>query len=300
MIKKITLVLFILCLISPAISQAKDYSIMIASDTNKPYNSIIVQNIINRLADSNIRVLTNDKVEKNTQQEYNLLVTIGSQFAHEALQNPETTRPVLSLLIPELTVSQLDNKYNKTWSAQIIDQPYETQLRLINHLFGKKSRLGIILGPASVTVKDKIKQAAAITGTKVDFKEINQPDQLIPSLKNLIETNDILLAIPDPVVYNKNTIRGILLLTYRNRTPVIGFSRSYIKAGATAGIYSTPEQIASDATDNIKSFFRNNQKFNSTKLYPTQYSIETNNRVIESMQLNINIKDIKKRMDTSE
>ena len=90
-----------------------------------------------------------------------------------------------------------------------------------------------------------------------------------------------------PVVYNKKSIRGILLLTYRNKTPVVGFSKSYIKAGATTGLYSTPEQIAIDAAGNIINFFRNNMKFSSNKYRPESFSMDINTRVAKAIKLEI-------------
>lgn len=87
-----------------------------------------------------------------------------------------------------------------------------------------------------------------------------------------------------------------MLLTYRNKTPVIGFSRAYIKAGATAGIYSTPEQIASDAIRNIERFFRNGNEFDRKIIYPESFSIEVNKQVAESMRLTINEKDIMNKL----
>ena len=59
----------------------------------------------------------------------------------------------------------------------------------------------------------------------------------------MLNDSDVLIALPDPIVFNLRTTRNILLSTYRKRVPVIGFSKSYVKAGALAAIYSTPEFI---------------------------------------------------------
>jgi len=270
---------------------------MISFDQDKKYSNIITQNIINNLADSDIRVFTNNKTKDPIEPEYNLLVTVGSQYAINALNNTENSTPILSLLIPELTALQLENKHNKVWATQIIDQPYKRQLSLIKHVFGKKAKVGILLGPSSSKIKKKIIQAASETNIKVNFKIVDNADQLIPSLKETIRLNDVLLAIPDPVVYNKNSIRGILLLSYRNKTPVIGFSKSYIKAGATTGLYSTPEQIANDATNHIKQFFKNNKNFDKNRYYPKNFSIDINQRVADSLRLNIEIKNVNQKLN---
>ena len=152
------------------------------------------------------------------------------------------------------------------------------------------------MGPASSKSRTKIEQAARKLGMTINYSLIQNPDELIPALKETINKNDILLATPDPAVYSKNTIRGILLLTYRSKTPVIGFSKSYVKAGATAGLYSTPEQIATDAAENIKKFFLNNRKFTHKKYHPELFSIEINKKVIKAMKLHINDNDVLKKL----
>ncbi|MCW9057176.1 MAG: hypothetical protein OQK47_11195 [Gammaproteobacteria bacterium] len=270
---------------------AKDKSIFILANSNTKHHNTITQNIINNFADSDIRIKTSNNPETIGNYEHDLIITIGSKIAKQTLESTTTVTPVLSLLLPETVIDQISNKNNRPWSTQIIDQPLERQLLLVKHLLGKNSKVGVILGPTSIKNKSKIELAEKSTGMVINYREIKSPDELIPVLKEIITQNDILLAIPDPMVYSKRTIRGILLLTYRNKTPVIGFSKSYIKAGATAGIYSTTRQIAADATENIKNFFEMNKKFSSNTYYPQQFSVDINKRVARAMKLKIDSQD---------
>jgi signal transduction histidine kinase len=57
----------------------------------------------------------------------------------------------------------------------------------------------------------------------------------------------ILLAVPDSTVYNNRTISNILLTAYHQRSPVVGFSPAYVKAGALLALYSTPAQVGQQA-----------------------------------------------------
>ena len=58
---------------------------------------------------------------------------------------------------------------------------------------------------------------------------------------------DRLLAVPDASLFNNRTISNILLTAYHHRSPVIGFSPAYVKAGALLALYSTPTQIGQQA-----------------------------------------------------
>ena len=284
----------VLALISTLSSdiQAKDLSVLILSSSDKPYINVITQNISNQLANSDIQVKKPNSYEITNANQHDLIITIGSESMNKALQNTSSTTPVYSLLIPKSTANNLSQDNHRIWAAQVIDQPFDRQLLMIKHLFGQNKKIGVLLGPVSSRNRAKIEQAARNLGLTINFSLIQKPDELIPALKETINNNDILLSVPDPVVYSKNTIRGILLLTYRNKTPVVGFSRSYVKAGATASLYSTPEQIAADAAENIKKFFLNNRKFTRKEYNPESFSIETNNKVIKAMKLQIHDKDV--------
>ena len=291
-VKCMTCVTLILISILPLTTHAKDRSILILSSSDKPYINDITQYISKQLANSDIQVNTPNSYETINANQHDLIITIGSESANQALQDTSSSTPIYSLLIPESTANNLAQDNHRLWAAQVIDQPFDRQLLMIKHLFGQNKKIGVLLGPASSRNRTKIEQAARNLGLTINFSLIKNSDELIPALKETINNNDILLSVPDPVVYSKNTIRGILLLTYRRKTPVIGFSKSYVKAGATAGLYSTPEQIATDAAKNIKEFFLNNRKFTRKEYYPELFSIEINNKVIKAMKPQINDKDV--------
>ena len=47
-----------------------------------------------------------------------------------------------------------------------------------------------------------------------------------------VENSEVLLGVPDGVIYNSNNIRNILPSSYRRGIPLIGFSQGYVRAGA--------------------------------------------------------------------
>ena len=91
------------------------------------------------------------------------------------------------------------------------------------------------------------------TGEDAQFNILQQSIQkeadLIPQLTTLLEISDALMAIPDALVYTRETVQPILLTSYRYQKPVFGFSQTYVKAGALAAVYSTSKQMAKQATE---------------------------------------------------
>jgi len=75
-------------------------------------------------------------------------------------------------------------------------------------------------------------------------RHLRSKDTLFSDLDELLIDSDVLLAVPDSEIYNSNSIRNILLSSYRRGIPLVGFSQAYVKAGALCAIFSTPEQLA--------------------------------------------------------
>jgi ABC-type uncharacterized transport system substrate-binding protein len=105
------------------------------------------------------------------------------------------------------------------------------------------------------------------------------------ALQSLLLSSDVLLAIPDAEIYNASTIRNILLTTYRNKVPLVGFSPGYVKAGALCAVYSTPQQIAEQSAHMIKAFVDAHAL--PAAQYAKQFEVSINEQVARSLGLNI-------------
>ena len=62
-------------------------------------------------------------------------------------------------------------------------------------------------------------------------------------VRSLLAHNDVLLSLPAPEVYNKKSLKGILLSSYRQQKPVVSYSPSHVRSGALASIYTSPDDI---------------------------------------------------------
>ena len=89
------------------------------------------------------------------------------------------------------------------------------------------------------------------------------------------------------MVVSRDTAQSLLLTTYRANIPVIAFSHAYVRAGALAAVYSTPEQIGQQTGEAI---LRLNQSgsWNLPKpQYPKYFSVSVNSQVARSLGLEI-------------
>jgi ABC-type uncharacterized transport system substrate-binding protein len=196
----------------------------------------------------------NDQLQRN----YQLIVTLGIQAALFT-QKHHIDKPTISALIPksnQLIASSIDK--NPLQYYQFLDQPIERSLLLINTLTERFNNIGVILSRDDKITKKNVKAAVKKYNMTLYIEEIGPENSVGTSLNTLLDEIDIILALPDANIHNKSTVSYILLSSYRKRIPLIGFSSAYVKAGALAAVYSSPQDIAYQTRDSIVRHFLGN------------------------------------------
>lgn len=219
-----------------------------------------------------------------------LIVAVGVRASLHALQHTKST-PVLSVLIPEVTYAALrktdPGRSLQTAGAIYLDQPVGRQLDLARLLIPDLQQLGVLLGPSSRRRLGALQKAARVRNINLQIGEIEPRDNPIVALNPILDGSDALLAEPDPVVFNRGDLEGILLSTYRMGVPVIGFSYAYVRAGALAAVYSTPQQIGRQAAEMISRMVARGQWRLPKPSYPAYYTVTVNRQVARSLRLNV-------------
>lgn len=283
------------------VSATASDSVLLVHDGKNELASQIIQSLTQQLSKESVHIdildIASQPLPENpTLQNYSTVITLGNQATEASLKkNPHVS--LLSLLVSRQSWSQLKYPENgHSRSVILLDQPVDRQLHFIRALFGDNNSIGILLGPYSSSLEKELIDSARHLNQKLAIKTIENDDELIPSLSNLTEKSDVLLAIPDAIVYNKRSIQGILLLTYRNKTPVIGFSQAYSRAGAVASLFSSADNIAQHTAEIIR-----DKSATSRIYYPKYYSINFNQQVARTLGITpLNEKELIERLDQEE
>lgn len=221
-----------------------------------------------------------------------LVIVLGDQAARKL---PPIEKPVLYTLIPQhfyesLMACEIPCQENtqKDAHALYLDQPIERILNLLRLVLPHASTVGIIAGPFSSHKLKELQRIARQKDLNLLHRTIENEKQLAPTLNALLQEIDVLLALPDPMIHNRNTVPHLLLTTYRYSVPVIGFSRAYVTAGAIAAVYSTPAQMARQISDFTSQFISPGQRnLPGGSYYPAHFSIAVNSNVAQSMGLSL-------------
>lgn len=236
------------------------HEVLIVKESTAPFQDKILHLIISELHASNNKItVTSQDIESLNRQQIilaapDLIVTLGSKAAHN--KNIKSF-PVLHTLIPESLYASLTDckntncEPNNSIYSLYLDQPITRQFNLLKILLPRYHSPGLLTGSFSTQKATEFSMLAKKLNYNFHFETMENEQQLHRKLSKLLENIDVFIALPDPLIHNRQTISHLLLTTYRYNIPVLGFSQAYVNAGAVAAIYSSPEQIAQQIVDFI-------------------------------------------------
>lgn len=256
MVRFFASIVLVLGLFAPCLAQAYTGITIVMSSptaTNLEFVETFRAEII-AAKNTNLRIKLIDLSESEklvVAENSELVIALGTK-ALAASSKLKHTTPVLGVFTPQPTFNSLLSNSRRilgNFSAIVLDQPYARQFSLIKTVLPDAKNLGVLLGPNSSLDLDILREAGEDEHLNIMQENIRQESELIPHLTTLLEITDALMAIPDALVYTRETAQPILLTSYRYQKPVFGFSQSYVRAGALAAVYSTSKQLAKQAAE---------------------------------------------------
>ena len=216
-----------------------------------------------------------------------LIVVVGVRAA-ESVASIAGQSPVLAVLVPKdwyrkTGRQRLAGNEHRPVSAIYLDQPYERQARLIHLAFPNAKRVGVLVSAAQLAVSEDIGAALRAQGLTLVAEVLEPGQKLIEPLEKVLSMSDLMLAVPDPEVFNRNTAQSVLLTSYRYRDPVLGYSRSLARAGALLALYSSPAQIGRQAAELIVKQMETPSSHLPDPAHPRYFSVAVNQQVARSL-----------------
>ena len=218
-----------------------------------------------------------------------LLIAVGTPAMTAMAQKPPAMS-VLNVLVTHNAFQKIARQYGRNqdphhFSAIYFDQPWHRQLALIKAALPNRNRIGLLSSKETADLLPGLAAAAKEAELQINMETVNEDAELLPSLRKLLNNSDVLLAVPDAAIYNRNNIPSILLNSYRQKVPLFGFSASYVKAGALAAVFSTASQISQQATEIIASLPAHG--YLPLPQYPRYFTVNVNAQVNRSLSLDV-------------
>ena len=180
--------------------------------------------------------------------------TAAQRAMQELFAGDVTPPPLLSILVPRLAFERLAEPArvrSGSLSAVFVDQPPARQMELIRQALPAVRNVGILVGGESKGHTAALELAAKDRALQLVAVPVGEGG-LYSSLQSLLADAGVLLALPDPTVFNSQTAASLLTTAYRRQVPLIGFSPAWVKAGALLGLYSTPAQVGARGAELLR------------------------------------------------
>ena len=157
-----------------------------------------------------------------------LVFTLGTLATRGVLARVHGV-PVVAGMV--LNASELAAASNAT--GVFLEYPVEVELRWLKRLLPKDRRVGVLYNSAENAARTaEAQRLAPLLELSIQAIRVEGPAELPDALTTLSNRADVLWSVTDPVVYNGETARTLLLFSLRNRIPLVGQSAAWVKAGA--------------------------------------------------------------------
>jgi putative tryptophan/tyrosine transport system substrate-binding protein len=261
---------------------------VVLSDDSAPYQEVF--QVISAYLDAGGHETSQVYVDGLTAASLNearLTVAVGVRAAESLAALPQRT-PVLAVLVPRAWYLKtgrlrLTEGGRRGVSAIYIDQPFERQAQLIRLAFPDVRRVGVLLSAEQGGLVEELDEALRSQRLGLVHATLAEGERLITPLENVLSEADLLLAVPDPLVFNRNTAQSLFLTSYRYRDPVLGYSRSLTRAGALLSLHSSPAQIGRQAADWVSAALGGAQVRLPAPAHPAYFSVSINEQVARSL-----------------
>lgn len=133
--------------------------------------------------------------------------------------------------------------------------PLGEQLRLAARILPGLRRVSLLVGAQDLARAEALRQTVP---PRVELVvRTAEPAALARQVADLAAGTDVFVAPVDPLLYNRDNLKPVLLAAYRQNRVFIGPSPAWVRAGALASLHATPRTLAADVAAAILSFHDN-------------------------------------------
>lgn len=237
-------------------------------------------------------VLLAEFISESSNSSFQAVVAVGSKAAASLFTTLPENQKLYATFLPRQTYQALLEKHKdhpriklSNISAVYLDQPYTRQLSLARLIVPEATNIATALGPNSQKDLGLLTAAAKQFNFTLLHETLSESDSPIQKLQPLIRNANAFLTLPDKSVFNRTTAKWILYISFRQKIPLIGFSKKYVDAGALAAVFSTPQQIGQQTAELIEQTVH--KKTLPKSEHPRYFSVATNSKAANALRINL-------------
>jgi putative ABC transport system substrate-binding protein len=215
-------------------------------------------------------------------KEVRLLVSVGNNALEAAARYG--TAPILATMVLEADLKL--SRLRPPGGAVVLDLALGEVLAGLAKVFPGKTRAGIIRNPEvnSASAAELVSEAK-MAGISLRVVDCPRPEKLLQAFRSLQGQVDFVWCPPDGTLYNGTTVKPLILASLESQLPVAGFSASFVRAGAAAGVYPDYSEIGAQAGELARKYLSGSSALGIEA--PHKIRIAANTRVARLLGLRI-------------
>jgi ABC-type uncharacterized transport system substrate-binding protein len=201
-----------------------------------------VKVLVNSLTASSIRVVCvelkstgpDSQIQVLSAEQPDVLVAFGSRATAAVGRMGGGVPFIPAMVLPDQQFSALMNA-NKARLAGVVllDATPAQVLGRLKREFPDRRRVALLYSTEGVQPnKGLIQSLATKQGFSVEFRLCKNSRDLIQASESLRGRVDFIWCLPDARLYQPSAVTQLILASVRERLPIIGFSESFVRAGA--------------------------------------------------------------------
>ncbi|MCK4707708.1 MAG: hypothetical protein KAU21_03745, partial [Gammaproteobacteria bacterium] len=280
-------ILFItgLILLAPPSFASVETVLIIKSSDNSFFNETIDQLQKQTDAQVNYQIKTLDSLSQDDSllTQSRAIITLGITAANYPFKESKSI-PVIHSYITEF--QYLNHPEQENHHTVLLDQPLKRYLEFIKYLLAANN-VAIITNKKYEIAHKALESFTSTLDIKLERRLHKTGDNPLHLVRDLLQSNDVLLSLPNPGIYNRQSLKGILLASYRQNKPIISYSPAHVKSGALASIFSSPENIGNQLAKLLNKIINDSSFKPEAYYYASEFEVNINHRVAKSLGLTL-------------
>jgi ABC-type uncharacterized transport system substrate-binding protein len=179
-----------------------------------------------------------------------LIITVGTQaLLTVASQKSEATIISTMIVRSDRPPGSQPAQAAQRQPTVYLDVPLASLMSQLAILLPGKNRFGIIHNSSREEPDPSLAAHAKQQGFTLHAASCSRPEDLVKTFLSLKGHADFVVVLPDSSLYNNTTVRPLILASLESRLPIVGFSSSFVRAGAALGVYPDFRDVGGQTAD---------------------------------------------------
>lgn len=264
----------------PAENLGASHIVLIRGSENLAFNRVFRDRLGAALPD-NIKIMTYSAQASRSTDDA-LVITLGPAALNDIVQL-DRRPPTLALMVTEAQFAQYRELTHPSISALFLNPPLKRQALLGQQILPQATRIALLAEAGEEQHYQELADELTPYGLELRTFTVENPQNLVATLSRALNFGDFLLGTPNSEIYNRRTIKHILLTTYRHNRILIGPERAFVRAGALASTYTPTDAVVANTAKIIEQYV--NQGSLPEPGYSQNFSVLFNEQVARSLNI---------------